>query len=273
MVLGATVKRNQEAAGLGDLNAMINDVNARAHRPRITSSEARGQALQSIFGGIGAGVAVSAVMAYLGAPYIIETGAVVAAVAGGSVMFVRSMLDELLDAGKLRGIYDTAKRVVEEKTKRIKALCEELDRYEALWLTEQRAHADTKHLLSLSRVEIAQLRDQLGKRSSYVAPAQAAPPVVTDANRLLSNYYSTGEWTSRRKAAEPPLSWTAERYREACDILRDAGIIVSRNTRTDVTTVDLATATEQLNNYLLRVDTNRPPVERQIEEEGDDYDR
>ena len=93
----------------------------------------------------------------------------------------------------------------------------------------------------------------------------ATPQVVTDANRLLSNYYASGEWTSRRKATEPPLAWTEDRYRAACDKLRDAGIIVTRNTRTDVLPADLPTATAKLNSYLLRVDTNRPPVDAYVE--------
>lgn len=264
------MKRNDQS--IGTLDDLINTATAQAHRPRITPREAMGQALQNVLGGLGAGVAVGAVLFAVGAPFVLETSAIVAAVTVGGVMFLRSIADEVNDVRRLQVIRATAKRVADDSRKRLLAACDELDALEAALGVEQRAHADTKHLLSLSRVEIAQLRDQLGKRSSYVAPAQATPPVVTDANRLLSNYYATGEWTSRRKATEAPLSWTAERYRAACDILRDAGVIVSRNTRTDVTPVDLAAATEKLNNYLLRVDTNRPPVDY-VDRGNDDYDQ
>ena len=268
------MKRHDQTTGtFGNLDDLIADAQTRAHRPRITPSEAAGQAIQNLLGGLGAGVAVGALMVYAGAPYPLETGGIVAAVCAGGIMFLRSIADEASDVRRLRTIQATAKRAVEERSKRLALALDELDALEAALNDEQRAHADTKHLLSLSRVEIAQLRDQLSKRTTYVAPAQAAPQVVTDANRLLSNYYSTGEWTSRRKATEAPLSWTAERYRAACDILRDAGVIVSRNTRTDVTPKDLPTATEKLNTYLLWVDTNRPPVDAYVEEDNDDYDR
>ena len=260
------MKRHDQTTGtFGNLDDLIADAQSRSHRPRITPSEAAGQALQNLLGGLGAGAAVGALMFYAGAAYPLETGGVVAVVCAGGIMFVRSFADEALDVRRLRTIQATAKRAMEDSRKRLSAACDELDVLEEQLADERHAHADTKHLLSLSRVEIAQLRDQLTKRTNYVAPQKATPQVVTDANRLLSNYYSTGEWTSRRKATEAPLSWTEDRYRAACEQLRDAGIIVSRNTRTDVLPVDLATATEKLNNYLLRVDTHRPPVEVTID--------
>lgn len=253
------MKRDQQTTGLGDLNDLIVATQSRTHRPRITPREATGQALQSLLGGLGAGVAVSAVMAYLGAPWIVETGLLVTAVAGGSVMFLRSMLDEWLDAGKLRSVYDTAKRavetaqrqakeMVEEKSKRLAFACTELDRLEAE--VDERDVTIGRLLRDheLTQLELARLKDQL-RPKSWTPAVDPNASVKADAMEIVTYYFqSGGKWYSRAKAEE--AGWTAKRHAKAQAMLIQAGVMRINVKQPQMLAKSLQEATDTLLTYI-----------------------
>lgn len=256
------MKRHEQNVGLGDLNDLIVATQARTHRPRITPREAGGQALQSLLGGLGAGVAVSAVMAFFGAPWIVEAGLVVAAVAGGSVMFVRSCLDEWLDMGKLSGVYDTAKRAVEsaqrqakesveEKSKRLAFACTELDRLEAEVDERDVTIARLLRDHELTQLELARLKDQL-RPKSWTPAVDPNAGVKADAMEIVTYYFqSGGKWYSRVKAEE--AGWTAKRHAKAQAMLIQAGVMRINVKQPQMLVKSLDEATDILLTYTRRM--------------------
>lgn len=261
------MKRDQTTTGLGDLNDLIAATEARTHRPRITPREAAGQAIQSALGGLGAGVAVSAVMVYLGVPYVVETGAVVAAVAGGSIMFVRSMLDELLDAGKLRSIYDTAKRVVEASRKRLAYACQELDRLEAEVDERDAMIERMRRDHELTQLELARAKEQLQPKS-WTPAADPNAGVRNDALEIVTYYFqSGGKWYSRAKSNE--TGWTNDRHARAQQLLIQAGVIRINVKQPQMLAGSLSEATDMLLTYMRKAAAFGPlPVQ-----ENEDNDK
>ena len=265
------MKRDQTTTGLGDLNDLIAATEARTHRPRITPREAAGQAIQSALGGLGAGVAVSAVMVYLGVPYVVESAGVVAAVCAGSVMFLRSIADEVVDLRKLRSIQSTAKRISTDAMQRAKAAearlnlaLDELDNLE-------RVNDQLQRDLDTERVVRGQLQQRLAdmpRRTNYTpARPEPEPQEVRDAREILRRWYASGDYMSRPKAVE--IGWTQERHTAAQRILRDAGVLYVNGKQAKITPQTADEAAKLLSDHLIRIKAQGEPVDTGNQEDDD----
>lgn len=259
------MKRDQTTGTLGNLDDMIADMATRAQRPRVVPREALGQLMQNAFGGLGAGVAVTALMFYVGAPYAIETGVVVMAVAFGAVMFVRSIADEALDLRKLRAIQTAAKRVAEDSRKRLAIACTELDTMELDRDQWRRVAEQTQHDLDNERVLRGQLQQRLNEvpranRTNYTtAKAEPEPQDVRDGRELLRSWYVDGVYISRPKANT--IGWPDDRHAAAFDLLRKAGIAYTNGKQAKFTPPTHDEATRLLTRYLVNVKAQVEPLD------------
>ncbi len=267
------MKRDQTAAGLPSLDDLIADAQTRAHRPRITPSEAAGQAIQNMLGGLGAGIAVGALMFYMAAPYPLETGGIVAAVCAGSIMFVRSFADEALDVRKLRIIQSTAKRAVTDAIKRRDAALDELDAMEVDRDRWRRVAEQTEHDLDNERILRAQLQQRLADaprqmRTNYTtAKPDPEPQNVRDAKEIMRSWYVDGVYISRPKANT--LGWPDDRHAAAFGLLRDAGIAYTNKRQVHFTPETHDEATRLLTRFLANTKAQAEPLDNSRE---DDYD-
>lgn len=268
------MKREQSAAGLPGLDDLIADAQSRNHRPRITPSEAAGQALQNLLGGLGAGAALGALMFYVGAPYPLETGGVVAIVCAGGIMFVRSFADEALDVRRLRVIQSTAKRGVESAIKQRNAALDELDNMEIDRDRWRRVAEQTEHDLDNERVLRAQLQQRLADaprvaRTNYTtAKPDPEPQDVRDAKELMRSWYVDGVYISRPKANT--LGWPDDRHAAAFDLLRRAGVAYTNKRQVHFTPESHDEAMRLLTRFLAAVKAQVEPLSNTMEDDYDD---
>jgi len=245
------VKRHEQTAGLGNLDDLIADAQARTQRPRVVPREALGQLMQNAFGGIGLGAAVGALMFYVGAAYPLETGAVVAVAAGGTVMFVRSFADEALDIRKLRAIQATAKRAIEDSRKRLIVACDELDALEDELAERDATIARLLRDHELTQLELARLKEQLQPKS-WTPAADPDAGVKADAMEILTHYFqSGGTWYSRDKAKG--AGWSAARHANAQKMLVQAGVMWINVKQPQMIAKSLIEATDMLLTYIRKM--------------------
>ncbi len=237
----------QHEQTVGNLDDLVADMAARAQRPRVVPREAFGQAVQSVLGGIGAGVATYSALWFVGAANTVEPALCVAGVFAGVAMALRAVTDELIDIRKLRAIQKAAERMVENIRKRLAFACGELDRLEAEIDERDATIARLLRDHELTQLELARLKEQLQPKS-WTPAVDPDAGVKADAMEIVTNYFqSGGVWYSRDKAKG--AGWSAARHTNAQKMLVQAGIMWINVKQPQMIAKSLDEATDMLLTY------------------------
>lgn len=223
--------------------------------PRKELDDVTVQIAQNAAGGVGvAGLAGLASWQLSGGDW--QTVAVAALVAGFAVFCAALAIRSFADEGAI--LVRVVRKEIELRTM--------LEDVEAEWAAQLE---DAEAALSDALVEIAELQALSAslRRERDIALAEAQQlraqlnptyrPAVSlydsvrrDAKSLIKLAFDAGEWIGRDRA---DLQWGKERWRQAQELLQDAGVIQLRGKQVRILLADLASAVAAIDAYTLAI--------------------